>query len=216
AAAARSKVQAQLLERQAAEAQLRALQAQIEPHFLFNTLATVVSLIDYDAPKAKAMLEAFIDYLRATLSGSRRGQATVGDELELVERYLQLLAIRMGPRLRVSITADATARAQPLPPLTLQPLVENAVQHGIEPLVGDGDIHISAQYDELGTLTLSVHDTGVGLGAAPPTRRGAGVALQNIRERLAAHYGTRAQLRLEAVQPHGTLATLTISAEAHA
>jgi signal transduction histidine kinase len=209
AAAAQSQAQAQALQRQAAEAQLKALQAQIEPHFLFNTLANVVSLIDYDAPQAKRMLEAFIDYLRATLDANRRTQGSVGDELDVVERYLQLLQFRMGARLRYAIAADDGVRQLPLPPLLLQPLVENAVKHGLEPKVGPGAVSITARASD-DALELTVRDSGVGLNGAASSSEGNGLALQNIRERLAGLYGERASLRIESAAPQGTLATVRI------
>lgn len=211
-AAERSDAQAQTLKRQNTEAELRALQAQIEPHFLFNTLANVLSLIDYDAPLAKRMLESFIEYLRASLDSNRRTQATVADELQVVECYLKLLQIRMGERLRYAIAADETVKALPLAPLMLQPLVENAVKYGIEPNVEGGAVSITVrlQGDQ---LLLTVLDSGMGLAAPSTARKGNGMALQNIRERLMAQYGEKAFFKLETVDTEGqagTLATLSL------
>jgi sensor histidine kinase YesM len=211
ATAAQAELQAQQLKRQASEAQLKALQAQIEPHFLFNTLANVVSLIDYDAPQARRMLEAFIDYLRSSLDANRRDQATVGDELAVAEHYLQLLQIRMGPRLRYSITASDAARQHALPPLTLQPLIENAVKYGLEPKLDGGAVSIKAQIED-GCLRLSVRDDGCGLDAASTARKGNGMALANIRERLKTLYGARASLTLSSPAAGGTLAMITLPA----
>ncbi len=212
AAAERSDAQAQTLKRQNTEAELRTLQAQIEPHFLFNTLANVLSLIDYDAPQAKRMLESFIEYLRASLDSNRRTQATVADELQVVERYLQLLQIRMGARLRYGIIADEAVKALPLAPLMLQPLVENAVKYGIEPNVEGGGVSITARLQGE-QLVLTVLDSGMGLAAPSTARKGNGMALQNIRERLTAQYGDKAFFSLESVDAEGhtgTLATLSI------
>jgi sensor histidine kinase YesM len=212
AAAERSDAQAQTLKRQNIEAELRTLQAQIEPHFLFNTLANVLSLIDYDAPQAKRMLESFIEYLRASLDSNRRTQATVGDELQVVERYLQLLQIRMGERLRYAITADEAVKALPLAPLMLQPLVENAVKYGIEPNVEGGAVIITVRMQGE-QLVLTVLDSGAGLAAPSTARKGNGMALKNIRERLMAQYGDTAFFSLESVDTEGhtgTLATLSL------
>lgn len=207
AAAERSEAQAQTLKRQNIEAELRTLQAQIEPHFLFNTLANVLSLIDYDAPQAKRMLESFIEYLRASLDSNRRTQATVGDELQVVERYLQLLQIRMGKRLHYAITADEAVKALPLAPLMLQPLVENAVKYGIEPNVEGGGVSITARLQGE-QLVLTVLDSGIGLAATSTARKGNGMALKNIRERLAVQYGDHAYLSLEAIDTEGNIGTL--------
>ena len=210
-----SKAREQQAEQRATEAQLRLLQGQIEPHFLFNTLANVQSLIDADPAKAKHMLESFTDYLRATLSGLRRGDGTLGGELELAEAYLRLLQSRMEERLQFSIDAPAELRALPLPPLLLQPLVENAIVHGLEPQVRGGTVRITARRDA-DQLVLEVHDDGRGPDA-PPRRgaqAGAGVALVNIRERLRGRYGPQASLEITAADP-GTRATLRLPASDH-
>lgn len=193
--------QTQQMQRQAMQSELRALQSQIEPHFLFNTLANVVSLMDYDAPQAKRMLEAFIEYLRGTLDANRKLNATVNDELQLIERYLALLQIRLGERLRYAIVADTAVRQQPLAPLMLQPLVENAVKYGIEPRIEGGLISITARLFDHETLELNVMDDGMGLEASSTARKGSGTALGNIRERLQALYGDKASLTLSSNAP---------------
>ncbi|MBT9490760.1 MAG: histidine kinase [Paucibacter sp.] len=199
----------QALQLAATEARLSLLQAQIEPHFLFNTLANVQSLIDLDAPRAKQMLEAFTDYLRISLGQLRRADGSVGAELEMAQSYLQLLQIRMGERLSFTIAADAQARAAVLPPLLLQPLIENAVHHGLEPKVEGGHIRVSARVEQ-GRLLLSVEDDGLGLdGPRRPGRKGAGMALENIRARLLSRYPHNAELSLHALQP-GTSAGLNL------
>jgi two-component sensor histidine kinase len=194
-------------EKRATEAQLRLLQGQIEPHFLFNTLANVTSLIDHDTVKAKRMLESFTDYLRSSLTSLRRDDATLGSELDLVQAYLGVLKTRMEDRLQFSIDADPALRAAHLPPLLLQPLVENAIHHGIEPKVEGGRVRVSARLDGP-TLVLEVADDGLGLDA-PPRRAGSGLALVNLRERLRTQYGERATLTLGHARP-GTLATLRL------
>lgn len=199
-------------DRRAAEAQLKLLQAQIEPHFLFNTLANVLSLIDHDTPKAKAMLAAFTGYLRSGFTLLRQPEGTLAQELELAANYLRLLAARMDDRLSWAIDADDAARRLTLPPLLLQPLVENAVQHGLEPTIEGGHVALRARVDAAAqALVVEVQDNGRGLDAAPAAapRRGAGMALANIRERLRARYGSGATLAVMPAQP-GTLARLTI------
>ncbi len=197
-------------ERRATEAQLRLLQGQIEPHFLFNTLANVHSLIEHDPPKARAMLESFIDYLRASLGSLRGGDSTLDAELKLAEAYLTLLQIRMEDRLRFSIDASEDARRVKLPPLLLQPLIENAIHHGLEPKIAGGRIAVRARLHG-GQVELEVQDDGLGLDAASAGRqkKGAGVALDNIRQRLAQRYGNAASLTVQAATP-GVLATLRL------
>ncbi|HWH84430.1 MAG TPA: histidine kinase [Burkholderiaceae bacterium] len=197
-------------ERRAAQAQLQLLQAQMEPHFLFNTLANVVGLMDADTPRAKAMLESFTDYLRASLISLRAPEHALGAELDLVEAYLRVAQVRMDDRLRFRIDVPAELRAARVPALSLQPLVENAVVHGLEPAIAGGQITISAR--RLGHLIeLRVVDDGVGLDAAPRVAaRGHGSALANIRERLQQIADAGAALRVEPAVPHGVQAVLTL------
>ena len=193
----------------ATEAQLKLLQAQIEPHFLFNTLANVQSLIDYDSERAKQMLSAFTDYLRASLQTLRRDDCSLDDELAMAESYLSLLHTRMGERLRYALDADDQARRARLPPLLLQPLVENAIHHGLEPKLEGGRVQLRA-WVEQDRLWISVDDDGLGLDAPRrPGRAGHGIALDNIRQRLATRYGERASLQLQARSP-GTRALLCL------
>jgi LytS/YehU family sensor histidine kinase len=192
------------LERQAASAQLRALQAQIEPHFLFNTLANVVSLIDSQPQDARRMLERLIALLRASLSASRTGQGTLGDEFDLCRAYLDILAIRMGGRLQCTVQIEPGLRSLAVPPMLIQPLVENAIQHGLEPKVDGGHLRLRAHTD--GTVVeVTVEDDGVGFGALT---RGGGVGLSNLRERLASSL-VGARLVIEDAQP-GTRARLLL------
>ena len=204
------------------EAQLRLLQGQMEPHFLFNTLANVISLVDADAPRAKHMLEALTDYLRASLAGLRHDDSTLAVELDLARRYLELMRTRMGERLHFEITADDALRDAVLMPLVLQPLIENAVKHGLEPQVDGGTVRVKAaraQVDGRDSLQVCVEDDGAGLAAAArrPRRHvaggldGNGIALSNLRERLQARFGQDAQLTLAELESGvGTRACLVI------
>jgi len=177
-----------------AEAQLRALQAQVEPHFLYNTLANVLGLIESQPAQARHMLERFIDFLRASLHASRATSATVGAELDLAAAYLDVLAVRMGQRLHYRIEADDAARACQVAPMLIQPLVENAVMHGLEPKVDGGTIVLRAHADSTG-LVIEVQDDGVGIGNAPP-RSGGGVGMANVKARALSMHGAAAQLQL--------------------
>jgi len=192
----RERVRALAADKQLLDAQLRALQAQIEPHFLFNTLANVASLIDTAPDKARLMLTRLIELLRASLAASRASQVDVGRELDLVRAYLDILGIRMGARLSYSIDVPAQLRAHPFPPLLIQPLVENAIKHGLEPKMQGGAVKVSVRSDAT-TLLVEVADDG--LGFAPATASGLG--LSNLRERLAALYDGRAGLTIEDAQP---------------
>lgn len=194
----RAQLQAHKVRQQMTEAQLRLLQAQIEPHFLFNTLANVQGLIDYEPALAKRMLDAFTDYLRASLLQIRAQDVSLGQELDLVQSYLTLMQCRMGQRLRWQLDIPAELRAARIPPLLLQPLVENALHHGLEPQLAGGQLVLRARTVGTG-LCLEIEDDGVGLAAAQlRPRRGNGVALKNIRERLRAAYGPEASLQLQA------------------
>ena len=211
--AARQQEQMAEAARLLAEARLRALQAQIEPHFLYNTLANVVSLIGPAPDRARHMLERLIDFLRASLSASRAEQATLGTELDLAGAYLDLLAVRMGARLRRRIEADAACRAARIAPMLVQPLVENAVMHGIEPKVEGGEIVVTARLAD-GRLCVEVADDGVGLaGSNAMPRPGGGVGLSNLRERLRSLHGGGAQLQLLENPAGGVTARLLLPLE---
>ncbi|MGZ5084026.1 MAG: sensor histidine kinase [Usitatibacter sp.] len=185
----RQRLRAERVERDAALANLRALQAQIEPHFLFNTLANVTSLIDPDPAKARRMLESFIRFLRASLGATRAESTTLADEAELIAAYLDVLEIRMGKRLRYEIEVPPGLHAFELPPMLLQPIVENAIRHGLEPKVEGGRVSVRAHRDGE-AVVIEVTDDGVGFA---PTTRG-GVGLTNLRDRLRLLYGERAAL----------------------
>lgn len=183
-------------DKERATAELKTLRAQVEPHFLYNTLSNVVSLIDRDPKNAKHMTERLIGYLRHTLDASRRDHALVGDELSIIADYLEILRLRMGQRLAFSIEADDAVRALPLAPMLLQPLVENAIKHGLEPKIEGGTIHVRAARDG-DTLDITVEDTGLGFGASTDTA-GSGSGLANVRARIAAIYGSSARIIIEA------------------
>lgn len=192
-------------EKRELEAQLKLLQAQIEPHFLFNTLANVGSLIESDPALAKKLLERLNDWLRVALARARSETATLGDELDMLDNYLQILKVRFGERLHWRIDAGDRVRNAPFPPMLLQPLVENAVRHGIEPKLGGGTVAIRADVAQ-GKLRVEVSDSGAGLGEKP----GTGTGLGNVRERLAALYGSGGRLALEGNDGGGATAVLEI------
>jgi hypothetical protein len=197
--------------RQAAEAQLTLLQTQLEPHMLFNTLANLRVLIALDPPRAQAMLDRLIAYLRATLQASRQGSHTLAAEFQRLDDYLALMAVRMGSRLVVRLDLPEALRSVPVPALLLQPLVENAIRHGLEPKVEGGRLSVRAHRDGE-RLVLTVRDTGVGLAAPPPASAGSGFGTAGVRERLAVLHGTQARLDLHAAgdAEGGTLATVTL------
>ncbi len=188
------------------EAQLKMLQAQIEPHFLFNTLANVSSLIDSDPVLAKQLLERLNDWLRIALVRARSDSATLGDELGMLENYLQIMKIRFGERLRWSVDVPEEIRRLGFPPMLLQPLVENAVRHGIEPKLGGGEIGIRASIGS-DTLRIEVSDSGAGLVG---NANAGGAGLANVRARLAALFGERAHLVLQNNEQGGAIAILEL------
>jgi sensor histidine kinase YesM len=191
--------------KQIAEMRLKALHAQIEPHFLFNTLGNVQHLMRTSPADADKMLESLIQYLKRAVPQMRTGVSTVGEELARVDAYLAIMGVRMGARLRCGIDVPADAHDHALPPLSLVTLVENAVKHGIDPNPAGGSIRIEGRVDGA-SLTLAVIDDGVGFTA----EIGSGVGLTNLRERLIAIHGVAASLELGARQPSGVAATLTI------
>lgn len=208
-----SRLRRQQLRHEALDARLRLLQGQIEPHLLFNTLANVQSLMDHDPARAKRMLESFSDYLRAGLTQLRQTDSTLGAELATAESYLALLQMRMEERLRFRIEASDEARAAPIPTLMLQPLVENAIHHGLEPKVDGGSILITGQVHG-NRLEVVVRDDGMGVMA--PSRRlrpGAGLALANLQARLRTRYGAAASFTLRAGPAGGTEAVLELPLE---
>lgn len=213
-ASEQEKARTAAIEKQAMQAQLQLLQAQIEPHMLFNTLANLQGLIAIDTERAQHMLEQLIRYLRASLNSARTHRTTLKHEFELLTAYLELLAIRMGKRMRYEVQLPAELEAHSIAPMLLQPLVENAIKHGLEPKVDGGTITVQALIEQQ-VLVIRVADTGLGLGpdydeqhVVPDHQSHVGNA--NIRERLQALYGADASLTLRANQPCGVVAEIRI------
>jgi signal transduction histidine kinase len=194
------------LERNALDARLRLLQAQVEPHFLFNTLANVQALVDAGSPHASKVLASLIAYLRAAVPRMHEPATTLGQELELVRAYLELMQMRMPDRLQFSLHIDPLARDLSCPPMTLLTLVENAVRHGIDPSEVGGRIDVDVWLRD-GRCLVRVTDTGVGLQHSVG---GLGTGLQTLRERLQLAFGGDAQLNLTEVKPHGVCAELNL------
>jgi LytS/YehU family sensor histidine kinase len=194
-------------ERDASEAKLKLLETQLEPHMLFNTLANLRVLIATDPTRAVAMLDRLNSYLRVTLSGSRVVSHPLAAEFDRLGDYLELMSVRMGDRLRYTLELPAELRDVPVPPLLLQPLVENAIRHGLEPKVEGGEIVVRARRDG-DVLTIEVRDTGVGLVDAPPSN-GSGFGVAQVRERLTAAHGARGGLQLAPDAHSGTRAVVT-------
>lgn len=193
-------------EKRLVETQLKLLQSQIEPHFLFNTLSHVVSLIGSDAERAEVMLRKLTQFLRVSLRRSRSERATLRDELDLIDDYLAILKIRMDERLTYTIHVDVDDDAFTFPPLILQPLVENAVVHGIEPLEEGGTINVSVT-SEHERLVVRVADSGRGLGTG---EGGTGMGISNVQERLRLLYGEEVRMQVSDLVPHGLQVTIRI------
>jgi chemotaxis protein histidine kinase CheA len=198
-----------LMSRQVVEAQLKMMQAQVEPHFLFNTLANVRFLQESDPAGAGNMLDHLIEYLHAALPQMREGSTTLARETELARAYLEILRIRMGGRLDFAIQLPPELHDVSFPPMMLLSLVENAIKHGLEPMREGGRVDIEAAQVG-GKLRLAVKDTGAGLNASAAAEAGSGVGLANIRARLKTLYGDGARLLLEENQPRGMIAAIEI------
>ena len=207
AQAAREEARANAAEKEATLARMHLLEAQVEPHFLYNTLAHVVSLVDADPPLAKRMLHRLIELLRATAATAQSG-VTLGRELDLVRAYLDLIEMRMGARLAWSVDAPQDLVTVEIPPMLLQPVVENAIKHGLEPKIDGGRIDVRARR-EGAKLVLTVVDTGVGISAMRRTDS-TGLGLPNLRARLSTVFGAEAAVRLVDHAPSGTEATIVI------
>lgn len=203
--AERSRADAATRDRRLAEAKLQILQAQIEPHFLYNTLANVQHLVKSSPDDAERMVTGLIRYLREALPKMRAQGSTVGQEFALAHAYLEIARIRLGGRLSFSVRLPDQLGPTPFPPLIIQTLVENALKHGVEAKVGPAAIRLDAEL-AAGDLCVSVSDDGPGMG----TKQGVGVGLRNIRERLLAIYGGAARLELFPNQPSGICAKVFI------
>lgn len=204
----KEKIRRLTLEKQTLETHLQLLQAQIEPHFLFNTLSNILSLLDSDSLKGKVMLEDLTLYLRESLSRTRNPMTTLGQEMELVRAYLGIHKVRMGERLRYSMEVPDALKDVPFPPMLVQPLVENAIKHGIEPNPEGGEVVVKVE-GGAACHRLTVSDTGPGLMNNP----GPGVGLTNVKERLKTLYDGRGCLILEENQPSGLIVTMEIPRE---
>ncbi len=196
------------LERQASDARLRLLQAQVAPHFLFNTLANVQALVDAGSPRASVVLRSLVAYLRAAVPRLDEPATTLGEELDLVQAYLELMHTRMPDRLQFALHIDDEARTLQCPPMTLLTLVENAVRHGIDPSVEGGRIDIRVQRRGA-RCVVHVGDTGAGL---PSANGGLGTGLTTLRERLQLTFGGDAELRLASQRPSGVTAEVEFPA----
>jgi sensor histidine kinase YesM len=198
---ASARVEAQRL---ASESQLRLLRAQLEPHMLFNTLANLRSLVESDPKLAQAMIDRVILYLRSTLAASRERSVPLRQEFAQLEAYLGIMSLRMGPRLAHAFDLPESLHELAIPPMLLQPLVENAIKHGIEPKIGSSEIRVSAKRIGDG-VEIQVIDTGLGMGGGE-----AGYGLEHVRERLRTFYGPGATLALEPNDPSGVRAIVRI------
>jgi hypothetical protein len=192
------------LQRNALDAKLRLLQAQIEPHFLFNTLANVQALVDAGSPRASVVLKSLIAYLRAAVPRMHRPATTVEEEIELVRAYLELMKMRMPDRLQFALRVDRDAGAVECPPAAVLTLVENAIRHGIDPSEEGGSVDVDVSIRDRQCVIL-VSDTGVGFRS---TGAGLGTGLSTLRERLQLAFAGAAHLQLREIEPHGVRAAL--------
>ena len=199
------------------EAQLRLLRAQLDPHMLFNSLANVRSLVREDVNRAESMIDQLIVYLRSALAASQTESVALSREFAQLRAYLDIMALRMGPRLSYRLDLPAALERTEVPPMLLQPLVENAIKHGLEPKVGHGSIEVVARALP-GGIEIRVSDSGLGL---PPDEDGdrpelsarpanTSYGLQHVRDRLRVLYGHRASLNLERRDPTGVSAVVFI------
>ena len=207
AAEAQEVAESESLQRQVVEARMAAMQAQVEPHFLFNTLASIDHLIEVDPPRAIRMQKNLIALLRASMPAMREKATNLGRELEVVRPYVEILKVRMEGRLQAQVDVSEGLYSADFPPMMLQSLVENAIKHGLEPKADGGSLTVSAEVAH-GKLHVSVADTGVGFARAATA--GTGTGLSSIRERLKLIYGDAAELRITANAPTGTRVTIVV------
>jgi sensor histidine kinase YesM len=196
------------LARELSESQLRLLRAQIEPHFLFNTLGAVQQLAQHGAPRAAELTANLIDFLRSSMRDMRSEQVSLTAEFGLVESYLKVMQARLGERLRFSLQLPRALEQVQLPSMILLTLVENAIKHGIEPALRGGEVTLSASVIE-GAVRIRVQDGGVGMSTIPADDDGGGTGLDNVRHRLRLAYGDAASLMLRDGDP-GLIADVTI------
>ncbi len=211
AAEATEVAESESLKRQVIEARMAAMQAQVEPHFLFNTLASIDHLIETDPPRASIMQKNLIALLRASMPTMREANAQstrdLGRELAVIRPYLEILKVRMEERLQTEVRVSDGLLSAEFPPMMLQSLVENAIKHGLEPKAEGGSLTVSAEIIH-GKLAVTVADTGLGFGKAETA--GTGIGLTNIRERLALLYGNKASLAIKETDGGGTTVTITV------
>jgi LytS/YehU family sensor histidine kinase len=196
------------LARELAESQLRLLRAQIEPHFLFNTLGAVQQLAQHGAPRAAELTANLIDFLRSSMRDMRSEQVCLSAEFGLVESYLKVMQVRLGERLRFALQLPRALEDVQLPTMILLTLVENAIKHGIEPALRGGEVRVSAEAAD-GAVRIRVQDSGVGMSTLPEPDGGGGTGLDNVRHRLRLAYGAAAGLVLRDGEP-GLIADVTI------
>ena len=197
------------IQRQLTETRLRMLQAQIEPHFLFNTLASAQQLAQKGAPDAAKLIGHLVRFLRMSIPSMRDDKGALKREFEQIGAYLAIMQTRMGGRLSFSVSADASVEQFALPPALVMTLAENAIKHGIEPAADGGRIDITAKVDG-NTVVVTVADTGVGFVSTDSKDAGGGLGLSNIAQRLQAIYGDAAKVKLMQNTPHGCIATLSL------
>jgi len=210
AAVATETADSEQLKRQVVEARMAAMQAQVEPHFLFNTLASIDHLIETDPPRASTMQKNLIALLRASMPSMRESnpaQHNLGREMAVIRPYLEILKVRMEDRLQATIHVPEGLLSAEFPPMMIQSLVENAIKHGLEPKAEGGTLTVSAEIVH-GRLAVTVADTGLGFGRADTA--GTGIGLANIRERLKLLYGDKASMVVADNLPSGTVVTLTV------
>ncbi len=193
-------------EKKIIETSLKLLQAQIEPHFLFNTLSNILSLFDSDTTKAKEMQKDLIHYLRSSLTKIRQSESTIGLELELIQSYLNIFKIRMGKRLDFSIDIAQNLLDKPFPSMLIQPIVENAIKHGLEPKLEGGTIKINIRMEN-DRLLVEIADTGIGFTHGSKFN----VGISNICERIELLYGNCGQLLLKDNKPSGLKVVIEIA-----
>jgi hypothetical protein len=196
----------EMLERQAADARLKLLTAQIQPHFLLNTLANVQELIESGSPRAAPVFRSLIAYLRSTLPQFQQDDTTLGDEAQLVRAYLDLMHMRMPDRLSYTVEIADEVKNLRFPPMALLTLVENAIEHGVDPCCDPCRVQVGAQRADAQTVWVWVADTGVGMSE----EAGEGTGLKNLKERLRAAFGTQARVELTEVQPQGVRADIRL------
>jgi LytS/YehU family sensor histidine kinase len=203
---AAARIEAQRL---AGESQLRLLRAQLEPHMLFNTLANLRTLVEVDPKLAQSMIDQVILYLRSALTASREDSTTLKQEFAQLRAYLEIMALRMGARMRYRLELPAELETLSIPPMLLQPLVENAIKHGVEPKIGSSEIEVRAENSGR-AISITVADTGLGLAGDATGRDGTRYGLTHVRDRLRAFYGPSATLTIARNEPQGVRATVSI------